>query len=120
MNGRLTFEAVTKTLGGRNVLDRLSLSVRAGEVFALDGPNGAGKTTTLNVALGFLIADAGRVRVEGQDVSLDPVRALQSMAYLPEQVALYPDLSGIENLRYFTLVAGLDLSRSRLRGVRQV
>jgi ABC-2 type transport system ATP-binding protein len=117
MTPLLTIQGETKRLGGRAVLDRLSLSVHGGEVFALAGPNGAGKTTTLNLALGFLAPDAGRVRVCGADVSGDPVPARRCIAYLPEQLGLYPDLSGLRNLRYFTLVAGLDLARDRLHAL---
>jgi len=117
MSGVLTFVAVTKQFGGRVVLNGLSLSVKAGEVFALVGPNGAGKTTTLNLALGFVTADGGRVQVCGEDVRRDPVRARERLAYLPEQLALYPHLSGLKNLRYFTLVAGLDLKPADLRAL---
>jgi ABC-2 type transport system ATP-binding protein len=84
-------------------------------VFALLGPNGAGKTTTINLILGFLAADAGRVEVCGVDAALDPLRAREHIAYIPEQVALYPTMSGIDNLRYFTTLAGLVINDARLR-----
>jgi len=114
MNEVLVFDAVAKRFGGRAVLDGLSLSLAAGNVFALLGPNGAGKTTTLNLALGYLAPDSGHVRVCGEDVADDPVKARTRLAYLPEQLALYAELSGLDNLRYFTLLAGLDLSRGDL------
>ena len=117
MSGLLTFIAVTKRFGSRGVLNGLSLSIGAGEVFALVGPNGAGKTTTLNLALGFVTPDGGRVQVCGEDVRRDPVKARQCLAYLPEQLALYPNLTGLKNLRYFTLLAGLDLKPSDLRAL---
>jgi ABC-2 type transport system ATP-binding protein len=117
MSAVVTFTAVTKRFGSRDVLNGLSLSVGAGEVFALVGPNGAGKTTTLNLALGFAAPDGGRVEVCGEDVHRDPVKARQCLAYLPEQLALYPNLSGSRNLRYFTLLAGLDLKPADLRAV---
>lgn len=107
----LAIRGVTKRFGGRTALDGLDLTLRAGEVFALLGPNGAGKTTTINLVLGFLKADAGEVRVCGIDAGAEPVPARAFIAYIPEQVALYPGLSGRENLRYFTTLAGLALSQ---------
>lgn len=110
----LSLNAVTRRFGDRLALDGLSLSLHPGEVFALLGPNGAGKTTTLNIILGFLQPDAGTVVVCGQDVATDPAKARQSIAYLPEQVAIYPELSGLENLRYFSLLASVDLRAAEL------
>lgn len=106
----LDLQEVVVTRGDRRTVDGLSLCVPAGEVYALLGGNGAGKTTTLNVLLGFAVPTAGSVAVAG----LDPVRearaARRVVAYLPENVALYPYLSGIENLRYFCEIAGLGLT----------
>jgi ABC-2 type transport system ATP-binding protein len=110
----LAIDNVIKNFGTRNALRELSLQLAAGEVFALLGPNGAGKTTTINLILGFLKADAGRVSVCGFDVATASQEARRHIAYIPEQVALYPAMSGLENLRYFTTLAGLALPRSRL------
>jgi ABC-2 type transport system ATP-binding protein len=107
----LAIRDVVKRFGGRTALDGLTLTLRAGEVFALLGPNGAGKTTTINLILGFLRADTGTVRVCGIDAGADPIAAREAIAYIPEQVALYLGLSGRENLRYFTTLAGLALAR---------
>ncbi|GMA77890.1 hypothetical protein GCM10025880_43070 [Methylorubrum aminovorans] len=109
-NPVLAIRAAVKRFGARTALDGLDLTLRAGEVFALLGPNGAGKTTTINLILGFLKPDAGAVQVCGIEAGSDPVGARGHVAYIPEQVALYPGLSGIENLRYFATLAGLDLS----------
>lgn len=111
----LSMTGVQKTFGARIALERLDLTLPAGQVFALLGPNGAGKTTTINLILGFIKADAGRVAVCGVDAALDPLRAREHIAYIPEQVALYPGMSGIDNLRYFTTLAGLAIEDARLR-----
>jgi len=92
--------------GATVALDALDLEVAPGEVYALLGANGAGKSTTLNLLLGFLRADSGTVRVDGIDPAGAPGEARARIAYLPEQVALYPTLSGAENLDYFAALAG--------------
>jgi len=113
----LALQGVVKRFGPRTALAGLDLSLRPGEVFALLGPNGAGKTTTINLILGFLRADAGTVRVRGVDAGADPVGARAHVAYIPEQVALYPTLSGLENLRYVATLAGLDLPKTEGRAL---
>lgn len=92
--------------GDRVVVDRLSLSVQPGSIYALLGGNGAGKSTTLQAVLGLVIPRAGQVLVGGQASQTDPQRARNALAYLPENVALYPYLTGVENLRYFCGLAG--------------
>lgn len=99
-------DQLSKRFGDHLALDALSLSIAPGEVFCLLGPNGAGKTTTINLFLGFLAATRGTVRVDGQDVAANPDAARRHLSYLPEQVALYPHLSGLENLRFFAGVSG--------------
>lgn len=115
----LRLDQVVKRFGTRIALDHLDLTLRAGEVFALLGPNGAGKTTTINLILGFLQPDEGGIEVCGIDVPRDPIAARAMIAYLPEQVALYPALTGIDNLRYFTTVAGLALDHAELKRLLQ-
>lgn len=111
----LSIRSVQKKFGSRAALAGLDLALRDGEVFALLGPNGAGKTTTINLILGFLKADAGSVEVCGIDAAVEPLRAREHIAYIPEQVALYPTMSGLDNLRYFTTLAGLVLDDARLQ-----
>lgn len=107
---------LTKRFGRQTALDSLDLAIHAGEVYALLGPNGAGKTTTINLFLGFLAPDSGSALVDGLDVQAEPLETKRRLAYLPEQVALYPALSGRENLKYFAALAGHDLDDSALAG----
>jgi ABC-2 type transport system ATP-binding protein len=105
----LSARGLVVSLGGRRAIDGLDLSVPAGSVYALLGGNGAGKTTTLNTLLGFVVPTAGGVKVDGIDPVLDAAEARRRLAYLPENVALYPYLSGIENLQYFCALGGMPL-----------
>jgi ABC-2 type transport system ATP-binding protein len=92
--------------GGKPVLDRLGLSVGAGEIYALLGGNGAGKSTTLSTLLGFLKPTSGQVSVAGIDPATAPDAARRKIAYLPENVALYEHLTARENVEYFLALAG--------------
>ena len=95
-------------------LSDLDLTVANGSVVCLLGANGAGKTTTINLFLGFLKPDSGSALVDGIDVSTSPFEARRRLAYLPESVALYPKLSGLENLTFFDKLAGVGRTSSEL------
>ncbi|MEM6748150.1 MAG: ABC transporter ATP-binding protein [Pseudomonadota bacterium] len=103
----LEARGLTKIFGDVRALDGLDLEVRAGEIVCLLGANGAGKTTTINLFLGFLEPSAGTASVDGLSASKQPVEAKRRLAYIPEQVALYPQLSGAENLDYFLALSGI-------------
>lgn len=105
---------LTKKYNSHTALNQLSLRIAPGEVFALLGPNGAGKTTTINLFLGFLSPDSGEARVNGVNVAADPLAARRAIAYIPEQVVLYPRFTGVENLDYFSTLAGRRHTREEL------
>ncbi|RDZ26121.1 ABC transporter ATP-binding protein [Lysobacter silvisoli] len=113
----MRLDSVRKRFGERCALESLSLALAPGEVYALLGPNGAGKTTTLNLILGFLRPDAGRIEVAGIDAVADPLGARARIAYLPETVMLHPTLSAIENLGYFALLGGRRLDDAQARAL---
>jgi ABC-2 type transport system ATP-binding protein len=102
----LATENLTKRFNGTTAVDQLNLSIAPGEFFALLGPNGAGKTTTINCLLGFLQPDEGRAVIDGLDVAREPLETKRRLAYIPEQVNLYGYFSGVENLAYFSELAG--------------
>ncbi|HEY9291592.1 MAG TPA: ABC transporter ATP-binding protein [Microlunatus sp.] len=89
---------LVKQFGKTRALDGLELTVHAGEVHGFLGPNGAGKTTTLRLLLGFLKADAGRMRVLGSDPWRDAVNLHRRLAYVPGEVVLWPTLTGGETI----------------------
>lgn len=105
---------LTKQYNGNTALDSLNLRVLPGEVFCLLGANGAGKTTTINLFLNFVTPTAGVALVNGIDVTRDPLESKKFLAYIPEQVMLYRNLTGLENLAYFVALSGEKPSRSRL------
>jgi len=102
----LKAENLSRRFGERWALRDLNLEIAAGEIQCLLGANGAGKTTTINLFLGFLEPTAGAAWVNGRQVARDLNAARAHLAYVPEQVSLYPTLSGLENLVYFTRLAG--------------
>lgn len=102
----ILIDDLTLGYGAQRVLDRLSLTVPAGSITALLGGNGAGKSTTLSALLGFVRATSGRIEVCGVDPGADPDGARRSIAYLPENVALYEHLSAVENADYLLALSG--------------
>ena len=99
----LDVEDVDAGYGDTTVLRKVGLRVDAGEVVALLGPNGAGKTTLLRVASGLNRANAGKVRIGGDDVTLERPyqRARRGMCHIPEGRGIYPSLTVRENIRLF-------------------
>lgn len=93
--------AVSKSFSTVDALDNVNLQVDVGGVLGLLGPNGAGKTTLLNVFLGLVKPDSGLVLVLGQNPDEDPRRVRKDISYVPELVALYPELTAFQNLKFF-------------------
>lgn len=101
MSELLRANNLTKVFRSNIALNALNLSVNSAEIVCLLGANGAGKTTTINLFLGFLQPTSGAAIVDGTDVTSDLQKARNTLGYVPEQVSLYPSLTGLENLDYF-------------------
>jgi ABC-2 type transport system ATP-binding protein len=113
----LEAHGLTKRYNDVVALDALTLTVAPGEVFCLLGANGAGKTTTINLFLNFIQPSSGTATVNGLDVVAQPLETKRHLAYIPETVMLYKNLTGLENLEYFAALAGRpDLSRLEALG----
>ncbi|MFN3562276.1 MAG: ABC transporter ATP-binding protein [Chloroherpetonaceae bacterium] len=97
---------LTKSYNGTPALKGLNLKVNSGEIFCLLGQNGAGKTTTINLFLGFLAPTSGEAKIAGISVHQQPLETKKHLAYIPETVMLYPNLTGLENLEYFATLSG--------------
>lgn len=106
---------LSKKYGDFTALKGLDLKIEAGEVFCLLGANGAGKSTTIQLFLGFIEPTSGTVKVGDLDVATQALETKRLIAYIPENVHLYPNLTGIENLEFFTTLSGReDLDRAAL------
>lgn len=96
-----------KRFGQILAVDGVAFEIAPGEVYGLLGPNGAGKTTTVSMICGLLERDAGEVLVSGERMNPSGTKAKRHIGYVPQEVALYPDLTGRENLRFFGRLYGL-------------
>ncbi len=97
-NEVVAVDGLVKTFGQFRALDGLNLTVSAGEVHGFLGPNGAGKSTTIRALLGLLRTDDGTATVFGRDPWRDAVEIHRRLAYVPGDVALWPNLSGGETI----------------------
>jgi ABC transporter related len=110
----LIAENLSKTYGDYKALNNLNLKLNKGEIFALLGQNGAGKSTTINIFLGFVKPTEGAAKINGISVIDHPEETKKYIAYIPETVLLYPNLTGVENLKFFSSLAGFDYDNEAL------
>ena len=110
----ISLKNITKCFGGFEAVKNLSIEITEGEIYGLLGSNGAGKSTTINVLLGFLEPDEGEAFIDGTDVTKHTDRARKKIGYISENVNLYPYLTGLENLNYFSKIAGEDYNDEAL------
>jgi ABC-2 type transport system ATP-binding protein len=103
----LVCSELTRRFGDRVAVDTVSFHIAAGERYGLLGPNGAGKTTTISMVCGLLRPDHGEIVVAGARVADEPMMAKAAIGYVPQEIALYPDLTGRENLRFFGRLYGM-------------
>lgn len=112
MKNAVETQGLTKSYGKLVALDHVSLSVPEGSLFGLIGPDGAGKTTLYQILTTLLSPDAGNAIVAGLDVAKDYRRLRAEIGYMPERFSLYPDLTVMENLRFFAALFGVDIKDS--------
>jgi ABC-2 type transport system ATP-binding protein len=108
--------SLSKNYQSYRALNQLNLTVNPGEVFCLLGQNGAGKTTTINLFLGFIEPSSGKILIDNEEISAHDDERRKHLAYIPEVVMLYGNLSAVENLDYFSKLAGFNYGTSSLIG----
>src|SRR3954462_5096603 len=108
---------LTKSYGGRTVVRGVNLDVSSGEIVGLLGPNGAGKTTTFYMTVGLTQPDSGRVELDGQDVTDDPmyIRARKGIGYLPQEPSIFRGLTVEQNLLAILETLPIDAATRRAR-----
>ena len=108
----ISLDKIHKSFNEHKALNNLCLNVQEGEIYGLLGANGAGKSTTLNLILGFLKPDQGTISISCN--SQKKVINTDLIGYIPENVNLYPYLSGLENLDYFCKISGYNHTKNEL------
>ncbi len=104
-------EHLVKRFGNNYAVNDVSFEIGEGEIVGLLGPNGAGKSTTMNILTGYLSSTSGVVRINGVDISENPIEAKRSIGFLPEQPPLYPDMTVTEYLRFVYDLKGCKFDR---------
>lgn len=101
MNNGIQISNLTRDYGATQAVKGIDLSLKQGEIFGLIGPDGAGKTSILRMVCGLLLPDSGKISVYGYDPVTQHARVKDHIGYMPQRFSLYPDLSVLENLRFF-------------------
>jgi ABC-2 type transport system ATP-binding protein len=111
----LVVQGLAKSFGSITAVQDLSFAIAPGETFGLLGPNGAGKTTTISMICGLLAPDRGSVTVNGVTIRPGSTAGRALIGYVPQELAIYPDLSGHDNLAFFAALYGLRGADARSR-----
>lgn len=122
MTEALAATGLTMTYGRRRVVDDVSITVEAGKVVGLLGPNGAGKTTTFYSIVGFVRPDAGRIELDGVDITDLPMylRAQQGIGYLPQETSIFRGLTVAENVAAVLEARGMKSAEERRHRVAEL
>ena len=111
----LVCDGLRKRFGDVEAVRGVCFHIAEGETYGLLGPNGAGKTTTISMVCGLLEPDAGEVLVAGRPLTTRSVAAKAAIGYVPQELAIYPDLNARENLRFFARLYGLGSAEATAR-----
>jgi ABC-2 type transport system ATP-binding protein len=118
MAAAIEISGATRRFGAVVAVDQLSLEIPKAETFALVGPDGAGKTTLMRLICGALVLDEGSIHVDGVDVVANTAAVQAAVGYMPQRFSLYPDLSVIENLRFYGDIFGVARDEFKNRSTR--
>src|SRR5579859_6409835 len=106
---------LVKTFGKHEAVKGVSFTIGKGEIFGLLGPNGAGKSTTINMMCGYLEANSGDTIINGLSIRKEPLKVKRIIGVVPQEIALYKDLTSMENLDFFGEVYGLPAKERKQR-----
>ena len=111
----ITTNNITKKYGDFTAINDLSFNVNEGEILCLLGANGAGKSTIINILLNFTLPTLGTAEINNLDVIKNPIKTKEFLTYIPENLMLYPTLSAVENLDYFTKLSNKTFDQQQLQ-----
>ena len=111
----LECQGLRRSFGDLVAVDGVGFHIDAGETYGLPGPNGAGKTTTISMIAGLLERDGGEVGVAGEPMTTHAIRTKAAIGYVPQDLAIYPDLSARENLVFFARLYGMPTAEAKRR-----
>ena len=103
----VSMEQVTKNFGDLTAVDKMSLNIEEGEIFGLLGPNGAGKSTAINMITGLLNIGKGKISILGSDVRKESMTTKRNTGIVPQDIAIYEELTSLENVKFFASLYGL-------------
>jgi len=106
---------LVKNFGKFEAVKGVSFSIGKGEIFGLLGPNGAGKSTTINMMCGYLEPTSGDTIISGVSVTKEPMKVKRDIGVVPQEIALYKDLSSLENLEFFGEIYGMSAKERKER-----
>jgi len=118
----LEINNLKKYFDNTKAVDNISFKVEKGDILGLLGPNGAGKSTTISIISTLLKADEGSVLYKGLDIEKEPKKIQKELGFVPQEIALYPSLSGYDNLKFWGKVYGLkgDKLKEKIEEVSQI
>ncbi|KOA18200.1 daunorubicin/doxorubicin resistance ATP-binding protein DrrA [Clostridium homopropionicum DSM 5847] len=100
-------EGLIKRFGDLTAVDNINLYIEEGEIYGLLGPNGAGKSTTINIMCGLLSMDKGKIEVLNEDIVKEAYFTKKNIGMVPQDIAIYEDLTAYENVKFFASLYGL-------------
>lgn len=111
----IEIKGVSKTFGDTEAVKNLSMTVNSGEIFGFLGPNGAGKTTTIKMIVGINEIDSGTIKVEGIDVSDDPILSKSIIAYVPDNPDIYENMTGLQYINFISDIFDVSTEERNMR-----
>lgn len=110
----LKVENISKKFDEKLVLDNISFNIKKGDIFGLIGPNGAGKSTLINIITGLIDSNVGSISIGDFDIKKSPIMAKKLIGLVPQEIALFENLSAYDNLEFFGALYGI--KRKDLKG----